>query len=187
MYDGGDATIMRILRAGRWALLGLSAVAMPQAVMTQRGDPAASPDPVAVRCPLSAPYDRGNPFARIIRGDAPAAIVAQDARVIAIIPLDWEHPGHVLVIPKRPVRNLDDLSDRDLVAVMHMVRRVAAAQRRAFGNTGYSLEQNNGRRQDVCHFHVHVIPNTPAVPRVRVTRAEREAVAERLRAALPPH
>jgi histidine triad (HIT) family protein len=136
-------------------------------------------------CPLTAPYRTDNTFARIIRGERPASVIAQDKRVMAIIPLDWEHPGHALVIPKSPARNLDDLSDRDGLAVLHMVKRVAAAQQRALGTTGYSLQQNNASRQDVCHFHVHVIPNTPAVPRRRLTRTEMDAMAERLRAALP--
>ncbi|MDZ7283404.1 HIT domain-containing protein [Sphingomonas sanguinis] len=137
-------------------------------------------------CPLSASYRTDNPFARIIRGEIPASIIAQDRRVMAIIPLDWEHPGHALVIPKAPVRNLDDLSDRDALAVLHMVKRIAVAQQRALGSTGYSLQQNNASRQDVCHFHVHVIPDTPSVPRTRHTRSEMDAMAERLRAALPP-
>ena len=139
----------------------------------------------ALPCPLSAPYRTDNPFARIVRGEIPASIIDQDARVMAIVPLEWEHPGHALVIPKAPVRNLYDLRDRDALAVMRMVKRVATAQQRALGSTGFSLQQNNASRQDVCHFHVHVIPNTPPVPRTRATRAEMDAMAARLKAALP--
>ena len=140
----------------------------------------------APTCPLSAPYDSDNPFARIIRRELPASIIDQDARVMAIVPLEWDHPGHALIIPKAPVRNLFELDDRDALAVMAMAKRVATAQQRALGSTGFSLQQNNAGRQDVCHFHVHVIPNTPAVPRTRATRAEMDASAERLRGALPP-
>jgi histidine triad (HIT) family protein len=110
--------------------------------------------------------------------------IDQDARVMAIVPLEWEHPGHALVIPKKAVRNLYDLKDRDLAAVMAMVRRIGTAQQRALGSSGFSLEQNNGRRQDVCHFHMHVVPNTAAIPRMRATRADMDAMASRLRAAL---
>ncbi|WP_294353193.1 HIT family protein [uncultured Sphingomonas sp.] len=148
--------------------------------------PAAGAQEGALRCPLSTPYNPSNPFARTVRGELPASIIAQDATVMAIIPLEWKHPGHALIIPKSAVRNLGDLSDADALAVLHMARRVAVAQQRALGSTGYSLQQNNASRQDVCHFHLHVIPNTPAVPRVRPTRAEMDMIAERLRAALPP-
>ncbi|WP_162233475.1 MULTISPECIES: HIT family protein [unclassified Sphingomonas] len=165
---------------GAWLLVPALGMASVSSGKT-RGVPAGD----ALPCPLDAPYDGGNVFARIVRGELPASIVAQDARVMAIIPLEWERPGHTLVIPKRPVRNLYDLRDRDLVAVMAMVRRVATAQRRALGNSGFSLQQNNASSQHVCHLHVHVIPDTPRVPRVRASRAEMEAMAQRLRAALP--
>ena len=172
---------MRPAIVGTMLMLGIAAATASLA----QSDPPNPEKGAALPCPLSAPYDSNNVFARIIRGQLPASIVAQDARAIAIIPLDWEHPGHALVIPKRPVRNLYDLGDRDLVAVMNMVKRVATAQQRALGSTGFSLQQNNASKQDVCQLHFHVIPNTPLVPRVRATRAEMDAMAERLKAALP--
>lgn len=156
------------------------------AALAPAGPSAAAEQTQALPCPLSAPYRRDNPFARILAGKLPASIIAQDARVIAIIPLEWDHPGHALIIPKAPARTLDDLGDRDALAVLHMAKRVAAAQRQALGSTGYSLQQNNGFRQDVCHFHLHVIPNTPAIPRASASRGEMDAMAEKLRAAMPP-
>lgn len=147
---------------------------------------AEAPPDGTLRCPLTAPYRSDNAFARIIRGELPVSMIAQDEHVMAIVPLEWEHPGHALVITKAPARNIDDVSDRDALAVLHMVKRIAVAQQRALGSTGFSVQQNNGRRQDVCHFHVHVIPNTPAVAAKRATRVEMDAMAARLRAALPP-
>ncbi len=104
---------------------------------------------------------------------------------MAIIPLEWDHPGHALVIPKRAVRNLYDLDDRDLAAMMRMARRIGVAQRRALGSSGFALQQNNAFLQHVCHLHLHVIPDTPVAGHVRATRAEMDAMAQRLRAALP--
>lgn len=147
--------------------------------------PVQAPPGGVLPCPLLAPYDPGNPFARIVRGELPASVIAQDALVMAFVPLGWERPGHALVIPKRPARNLYDLTDAEAVAVMHMVRRVATAQQRAFGSTGFRLQQNNAQGQDVCHAHFHVVPNTPPNPTPKATRAEMDAVAERLRKALP--
>lgn len=165
----------RLQRTG--ALLAAVIALMPAPALAQSR---------ALPCPLSAPYRADNPFARILRGELPVSLIAEDARVMAIVPLDWAHPGHALVIPKAAVRNLDDLTDEDALAVLHMAKRVAAAQQRALGSTGYSVQQNNARQQDVCHFHLHVVPNTPAVARVRATRAEMDAMAARLRMALPP-
>ena len=144
-----------------------------------------SPPPTALRCPLGAKYDPANPFARIVRGELPVSMVAENRLVMAFVPLGWEHPGHVLVVPRRAVRNLYDLSDAETVAVMHMIRRVSVAQQRALGSTGFSIEQNNGRKQDVCHAHFHVIPNTPELKNSHASRAEMEAMAAQLRVALP--
>lgn len=144
------------------------------------------PLPPTLRCALDAPYDTSNPFARILRGELPASVVLETDTVIAFIPLDWEHPGHVLVVPRRAVRSLDDMTGAEVAAVAEAVKRVAAAQRRAFGATGYTLEQNNGRNQSVCHAHFHVVPDTPAVPLAPRMRGKMDAIAARLKAALPP-
>ena len=64
-----------------------------------------------------------------------------------------------------------------------VAREVGAAQQRALGATGFTIEQNNGRNQDVCHAHFHVIPNTPRATQNPVPREELDRMAERLRAA----
>ncbi|KQM57176.1 MULTISPECIES: HIT family protein [unclassified Sphingomonas] len=172
----------------RWTriVVGLMPVAaLSGAAMATAGGQQPEADKPIV-CPLSAPYRTDNVFARILLHELPASIIAEDARVMAIVPTDWKRPGHALVIPKAPVRNLYDLNDRDTLAVMRMAKRVATAQQRAFGSTGFALQQNNAVSQHVCHFHLHVIPNTPPAPRTNPTRAEMDDIARRLKAALPP-
>lgn len=166
----------------RRPLLPFLMIAMATSTMAMTGEPAAP----SLRCPLDAPYDPANPFARILRGERPVSLVLETDSVIAFIPIDWEHPGHTLVVPRRAVRSLDDMSAAEVGAVAEAVKRVAAAQRRALGATGYTLEQNNARRQSVCHAHFHVIPNTPPVPLAPRSRAVMDAMAARLKAALPP-
>jgi histidine triad (HIT) family protein len=144
---------------------------------------AAADEPM--RCPLNAPYDPQNPFAQIIRGEKKQAIVYSDPLVMAFVPLGWENPGHVLIVPKRSVRNLNDMTDQEMLAVFHLIRRIAVAQERAFGSTGYTVQQNNARSQSVCHAHFHVIPNSPKDPVDGATQEQMEAIAAKLRAALP--
>ncbi|HEV2596573.1 MAG TPA: HIT family protein [Sphingomicrobium sp.] len=138
-----------------------------------------------MKCPLNAAYDPSNPFARIIRGEKEQAIVYSDPLVIAFVPNGWDNPGHVLIVPRRPVRNLDGLNDAEMLAVFHLIKRIAVAQERAFGSTGFTIEQNNARHQSVCHAHFHVIPNTPKESVDNATPAQMEAIAVKLRAALP--
>ena len=164
-------------------LLGVSAGAAAQPVAPAHPVvPAAAP----LRCPLAGSYDPANPFARILRGEAPVSLIAEDRLVLAFVPIDWQNPGHALIIPRRAVRNVEGLTDREWLAILHMARRIARAQQTAFGSTGYSLQQNNGRNQEVCHAHVHVVPNSPSDPVKPATRAQQDAIAAKLRAALPP-
>ena len=99
------------------------------------------------------------------------------------MPLEWDHPGHALVIPKRPVRSLFDMTPAEMGHALAIARRVGAAQQSALGSTGFTIVQNNGRSQHVCHVHFHVIPNTPRAPQDPVPRDELDRMAERLRAA----
>ena len=64
-----------------------------------------------------------------------------------------------------------------------VARQVGAAQQRALGSTGFSIEQNNARSQHVCHVHFHVIPNTPRATQNPVPREDLDRIAERLRMA----
>lgn len=136
-------------------------------------------------CPLDARYDPANPFAQILAGKAPASIVAETPDMIALIPIAWERPGHVLVIPRRAVRNLDDMTASEMADALLLARRIAAAQRRAFGNSGYVIQQNNGGgAQHVCHVHFHVIPNTPVEKVEHATPEQMQAIAQRIAEAL---
>ena len=104
-------------------------------------------------------YDDANTFARIVRGELPAARVYEDADVLAFMDIAPVTEGHVLVIAKRVrARNLLEMDGRTLGKLLAVARRVGAAQMRGLGADGFSIEQNNGYGQTVPHFHVHVIP-----------------------------
>ena len=168
---------MQLLSWGAWV-----------AVTTGLPQPAASPQPqlppvAALRCPLDQAYEQNNPFARILRGELPASRVYEDDQVIVVLPLEWDHPGHALVIPKRPVRSLFDMTPAEMGHALYIARQVGAAQQRALGSTGFTVSQNNGRNQHVCHVHFHIIPNTSRASQKPVPRAELDQMAERLRAA----
>lgn len=172
--SGGAMALPTFLLAA--AAVGASSAQAPAATPPQQAEP--------LICPLDRPYDRENPFARILRGELPASRVHEDDHVIVVMPLEWNHPGHALVIPKRPVRSLFDMTPAEMGHALHIARRVGAAQQRALGSTGFTISQNNGRNQHVCHVHFHVIPNTPPAPQDPVPAGELDRMAERLRAAV---
>lgn len=98
-------------------------------------------------------------FGKIIKGEIPAEIVFENDHVIAIKDIAPVAPVHLLIIPKKEIKGLQDLSEQDLFLVQECVR---AAQLLAeeFGiEDGYRLLTNNGSAagQTVFHLHFHLI------------------------------
>jgi histidine triad (HIT) family protein len=116
---------------------------------------------------LDGTYDDGNIFAKILRGEAPAARVFEDEHVLAFMDVFPQARGHTLVIPKHSTaRNLLDEEPRILGALMAGVQRVARAVRAALNPDGIVVTQFNGAAagQTVHHLHFHIIPRWEGVP-----------------------
>jgi histidine triad (HIT) family protein len=99
-------------------------------------------------------------FCEIIIGHRKQEIVHSDETVVAFLcepPAVW---GHVLVVPRRHVRDVWGIGPDELSAVAAAAKRLADALRTAVNAEGISLRQNSGDAsgQDVFHFHLHVIP-----------------------------
>ena len=136
-------------------------------------------------------YDENNIFAKIVRGELPAQKVYEDDKTIAFLDIMPRAPGHTLVIPKTPARNLLDVNPDDLAHVMQVAQKIARAGMKAFGADGVTIQQFNEKAggQVVFHLHVHVIPRKegeamkpPAT--FKETPENLAAHAEKLRAAL---
>ena len=112
-----------------------------------------------------AAYDPENIFAKIIKGTLSAHKVYEDDRAIAFLDIMPRAPGHTLVIPKHPARNLLDVPADQLAHVMKVVQMVANAGMKAFDADGVTVQQFNepAGGQVVFHLHVHVIPRKEGV------------------------
>jgi diadenosine tetraphosphate (Ap4A) HIT family hydrolase len=110
-------------------------------------------------------YDENNIFARILRGEIPAAKIYEDEHVVAIRDIRPQAPSHLLVMPKGPYVSFDDFSasasDAEIVAFTRAVGRVA--REAGLGETGYRLIANHGAHshQEVPHLHVHILGGRP--------------------------
>ena len=112
-------------------------------------------------------YDPGNIFAKVLRGEAPAAKVFEDGEVLAFLDLFPQSRGHVLVISKTSTaRNILDIEPEDLCTLMRGVQRVTKAVRAALKPDGIIVSQFNGAPagQTIFHLHVHIIPRWETVP-----------------------
>lgn len=116
---------------------------------------------------LDGTYDAGNIFAKILRGEAPAAHVFEDDHVLAFMDVFPQARGHTLVIPKHSVaRNLMDEDPAVLGPLILGVQRVTRAVRAALKPDGIVVTQFNGAPagQTIFHLHFHIIPRWEGVP-----------------------
>jgi histidine triad (HIT) family protein len=102
-------------------------------------------------------------FCQIIRKEAPASIVYEDAQLVAFLSKHPVNEGHTLVVPKIHFENIYEISEEDAAYLFRIVKRVAHAVRDSTGTGGIRIVQNNGEAagQVVFHLHVHVIPMAP--------------------------
>ena len=99
-------------------------------------------------------------FCKIIAKEIPAEVVYEDGTVIAILDITPVNPGHVLVLPKKHVRNIFDIEPEDWKEVMERVRLLSPAVREASAAEGINIHVNNepAAGQIIFHSHVHIIP-----------------------------
>jgi histidine triad (HIT) family protein len=115
---------------------------------------------------LDGTYDDGNIFAKILRGEMPAARVFEDEHVYAFMDVFPQSRGHTLVIPKHSVaRNLLEEEPERLSNLILGVQRVARAVRAALNPDGLVVTQFNGAPagQTIYHLHFHIIPRWEGV------------------------
>ena len=110
-------------------------------------------------------YDPDNIFAKILRGELPCHKIYEDAKTFAFLDIMPRAPGHALVLPKAPARNILDVSPDDLDHVIRVVQKIAKASVDVFHADGVSIQQfnENAGGQVVFHLHVHVIPRRQGV------------------------
>ena len=120
-------------------------------------------------------YDPNNIFAKILRGELPCFKVYEDDKALAFLDIMPRAPGHTLILPKAPARNLLDCPADDLAHVAKVAQKVAKAAMGVFGADGITVQQFNegAGGQVVFHLHVHVIPRKAGVT-MKPPAAEKE-------------
>jgi histidine triad (HIT) family protein len=131
-------------------------------------------------------------FCAIVSGDLLAAKVLEDELTVAFLDARPVFPGHVLLVPRAHVETLPDLPAPDVGPYFERAQRLSVAVRDAMEAAGTFVAINNVVSQSVPHLHVHVVPRRFKDglrgffwPRTKYADdAERDAVAQRIRAAL---
>lgn len=126
-------------------------------------------------------------FAKIAAGEIPSYKCAENDKFYAFLDINPLVKGHTLVIPRREVDYIFDLTDEEMAEMTVFAKKVAEAIKRAFpcikvGMAVLGLE--------VPHAHIHLIPMNSEKdmlftnPKLKLTQEEFEEIAGKIRAEL---
>jgi len=100
-------------------------------------------------------------FCKIVNGTNPTAIIYQDEELIAFPDLHPQAQTHILIIPKKHVRSLNEIDDGQLIFKMIKAAKQIAKDTGIY-DKGYRLVINTGKEggQVIQHFHLHLLGGT---------------------------
>jgi histidine triad (HIT) family protein len=99
-------------------------------------------------------------FCQIIQGEKPGDFVFQDDSVVAFKDQNPQAPVHILILPKKHIRSVNDFSEDDRTVISDMLLRAKEiAAEMSVSQSGYKLVFNveRGGGQYVFHLHLHLI------------------------------
>lgn len=103
-------------------------------------------------------------FCRILAGDIPADVIYESDTAIAFRDINPQAPTHVLIIPRKHIPTINDVSEDDqaIVGSLYSAARSIAAEE-GFAEAGYRavMNCNEGAGQTVFHIHLHLLGGRP--------------------------
>ena len=97
-------------------------------------------------------------FCRIVRGEIPAKLVAENEHCVAFRDINPQAPVHVLVIPREHVASLDEATDPAMIGQLGLMA-ADIARREGIADGGYRavFNTNADSGQTVFHLHLHLL------------------------------
>lgn len=99
-------------------------------------------------------------FTRIINREIPAAIVYEDDECIAFGDIDPKAPVHILLVPKREIPSLSEVTEKDKLLLGHLLIKASEiAKDHGVSDSGYRIVINTNKEggQEVYHVHLHIL------------------------------
>lgn len=98
-------------------------------------------------------------FCKIASGEVKADIVYQDDKMVAFKDHAPKAPVHLLVIPRKHIRNLNALDESDAELMAHLMMSLSAIAKEQGLLDGFRTITNTGKggRQEVYHMHFHIL------------------------------
>jgi histidine triad (HIT) family protein len=111
----------------------------------------------------------GSVFTKIINRELPATIVYEDEEIIAFVPLRLQAKVHLLIVPKKEIYTINDITEEDtlLLGKMFLIAKKLAKEN-GIAESGYRLSMNinEDAGQSVFHLHMHLMGGNKLGPMV---------------------
>ena len=113
--------------------------------------------------------EKGSVFSKIVNRELEATIVYEDEDIIAFVPLRLQAPVHLLIVPKKEIHTINEVSEEDtlLLGKLFLVAKKLAKEQ-GISETGYRLSMNinEDAGQSVFHLHMHLLGGKSLGPMV---------------------
>jgi histidine triad (HIT) family protein len=99
-------------------------------------------------------------FCMIVRKQKSADFLYEDESVVVIKDIRPHAPIHLLIIPKKHIRSINDLTEQDKDVVFNMILKARnVAKEQSIADSGYKLVFNTerGGGQVIFHLHLHLL------------------------------
>ena len=98
-------------------------------------------------------------FCKIAEGEIPSDIVYQDEKIVVFRDASPQAPVHVLMVPRKHIASLDDLSGEDSGIAAYMMLKIKEIAEAEGLSDGYRVVINCGEdgQQTVKHLHFHIL------------------------------
>ncbi len=98
-------------------------------------------------------------FCKIANKEIPSDVVYEDDRIVCFRDLEPQAPVHVLMIPKKHIASMDDVTEEDQALLGYLLAKVKDIAAKLGLENGYRLVNNCGEDgfQTVKHLHFHLL------------------------------
>ncbi|MBW2249491.1 MAG: histidine triad nucleotide-binding protein [Deltaproteobacteria bacterium] len=99
-------------------------------------------------------------FCKIVNREIPTEFLYEDDDLVVFKDINPHAPVHILIVPKKHIRSINDLTENDREIISHMIMvGKDIAQKESINSSGYKLLFNveRGGGQVIFHLHLHLI------------------------------
>lgn len=98
-------------------------------------------------------------FCNIIKGETPSKTVYEDEKIQVIMNINPNSNGHLLVIPKSHIVNINDMNGELIQHCLQIIKeKLYPLLKEKLNCEGLTMVQNNELGQEIKHYHIHLIP-----------------------------